>query len=712
MLDLVASEVSKAVIAAAGGIVLRGSEDVLSAVRRRLPGVTADDEQALTRVVLSAMAQSPALADEMSSALAGPARVGGETLRPPVFFDRDEVRRAAGEPGCWLIAGAHGTGKTALVTRIAADSASRFGAVAMVDLDGYREGNALRIAEAKRAVLSQLGVPAIEVPAPELDWQYELALLHRRFVLIVENILDSGEAGALALPWPQSLVLVTTRNLADDLRMWSAEKPIALQGLEEAGAYEMLASQCGESMLEAEPILARELLRRCGYLPYAVMQAGALLARHRDSGFALPELLADLPSGDGGSLVEYCVSRSLRDLSAEAQRTAELLACHPGQDFTRDSAKAMHGNDFVVALDELIVAKLVQELTNGRFQFHQLARSHARRLRSGVDVNAAFDRILGYYRDRAVAVDLAEGQRLRRYVIPEVASAGPLPGRIDWLESEAAVLVDLVGQAYERERDVEVTQLCGAFEVLLNYRGHHRLCIAVNEWGVKSAARLGDRALEARLYAMQGRVFTLIHEFDFASAALGRAMELLGLIDDQQLLASTLEFAARLHEERAAYDDGGTGLAEAMEYLRRAITLDVTLADSVAHGLHLRMLANVLVKAGQPAEALAVLGETADYQLTDRNRSRVHTVQAKALAALGDFAGAQAQIDAARALAGEVGATQYECDLVGIEAEIARKSGDIEAARARLGWLAGQYYAMGSNRFSLYLDQLRKLPSP
>jgi ATP/maltotriose-dependent transcriptional regulator MalT len=125
------------------------------------------------------------------------------------------------------------------------------------------------------------------------------------------------------------------------------------------------------------------------------------------------------------------------------------------------------------------------------------------------------------------------------------------------------------------------------------------------------------------------------------------------------------------------------------------------------------MLANVLVKAGRPAEALPLLDEAAAH--TDpgdgRNASRVHTVRGKAFVVLGNWAAARVEHDRAAGLAAAANADHYQDELADLAAEIDFGDGDVARARSRWGSLAQQCVDAGHPRSAYYFAKLMRTPT-
>ncbi|MDG4798424.1 NB-ARC domain-containing protein [Micromonospora sp. WMMD1082] len=713
--DVVAAEAAKTVTAGVGGVVVAGAGEVMRALLRRL-GALPDDPKKLRDAILAAGERDPQFAAEVSVALAAVAGAVTESgvLPPTVFHDRDTARAELAEPGAHLVAGVHGAGKTALVLQVSQEAAEGFpGGRAYVDLDVFRVGEALQVGEVQAAVLRQFGVPVAEVSPAMMAEQYLRALWRRRCILVLDNVLGAAELSALVQPWPASLVLVTARQLTDDLRAWGPAAPgargpaapVILHGLDEQGAWAMLEHRC-PGMLAAEPTAARELLELCDRIPFAIEQVAVRLSRRRGAPGAVAAVRDELAtSDDPGELILRCLTQTMRELPDATVDDLIVLAAQPVRDFSHEAAASTVGH----GVDRLIDAGLVAADARGRLRLPGLIRDHALRMRSGrpVDADTPFDRLLTFYRDRAVAADLkAGGQRLRRYQVPSGLVWNPSwPAPLDWLETELPAIVAVIPRAVHAGRFVEVTQLCGALEPLLTSRGHHWRIAGANEWGVRAAQALGNQVLEARIHAAQARLFTQLHLLDRAENALTDAERLLAASDDAHLRSSVTEFRGRLAEARGDY-----GAAE--QAFRLCLAIDERHQLHRSAGIHHRMLANVLVHLGRPQEALPLL--TVAFTLTDdvRNAGRTHTVAARAHLALGDLARAHAEIGLARQRVAEATATQYEVELADIEAELAWRSGDPEAARARWGWIAQGYWNAGDPRFDRYLGKLNVLPPP
>ncbi|MHA6803922.1 NB-ARC domain-containing protein [Salinifilum ghardaiensis] len=633
--------------------------------------VLADPDE-LARLLEEYSRDDPEGARELVEAhiAANPAR--GMTLsrdRSVPFFDRDGVRGAVAETplhGVLVFSGQHGIGKTSLVRQLAEDLHGRFGDDAYVDFDEHRDGDALAVSAVQREVLSQLGVQVLETAPAALDQQYRRVTARRCLLLVCDNVLGTAELDAvLPADSGHTLTLAATRFLAEEFRLrYPAERCRELLGLEEEGAWELLASKCGREKLEAEPAATARLLEVTDYVPYAVERVGTVLQRRRYERQPVAELLEELSGSGvrrGAELVRFCLDATFAELPEDFVRQCRLLAEHPGSDFTVDSAALWLGAPARPVLDLAQDAGVLAPGAPGRYRLPYLTRVYLRqRADLEVDRESAVARVLRYYVDTAVAADhaLEDDQRQRAYRKPECAPwTASQAEAVAWLADERHVLAELAELAHERGLHEDVCRISGAFELVLLRRGHHRTCERVTRCGIASAEALGEPAWQARGHAMLGRISTQLHDFPRAETELNEAAGLLAGLGRGDVEASVLEFRARLYEEWAEAA-GHYDYTPAREAFSAAVELDRRCGPPRALALHLRMLANVEVKSARPAGALRLLEQAeAAHRLEPRNLSRVHTVRAKAHVVQQDPERAQAAVHESRALVPDGAAT-------------------------------------------------------
>ena len=730
----------------------------LKAMVRQRFGIRLDSSEKSLALLKQKLREDPEFAKAVAELIVAD-RVSADLSRrpsPPEFFvDRDAERRGVAQrdpepvgparPGVRLIVGPAGSGRTALVEQVAYEVYPDFpDGYGYLDCDEWRRADAFDFSGAKRSVMRQFGVDIAESSEAELDDQYLYSLVQRKFVLVVENVEGRIEAEGLVRRWPASLVLVTSRRLSSDLRDWSEEPAIELRGLDAAGAWDLLAKRCGDpGMLERERWAAEALLEWCDRLPFPIRLIGVRLSRRRGDVDAVASVLADVQAVSGqDEIAERCLDRSFAQLSDVAKRGVSMLLQHPGRDFTRDSAKALLGPSGGAVVDELVDSCLVVD-NGGRLAFYQLVRNYAKgqfpEATGGLDRDA-FERLLNYYADRVVPADaLARGGQVRYRPRPGARWPFGNTRPVEWLAANRAVLFDLVQHARLRGYHDEVGQLCGGFEALLLHSTYYPLCLAAIKEGILIAEEAADRRLLARLLAVSGRILMLMHQFDEARHALDSAEETLGDEDDLPLRSSILEYRGRLAEEQAdrasTAESAELGWAAARELFLQCVEIDRRIPGAMrALGLHQRMLANVLIKLGEPGSALALLAESleiATRQGDRRNIGRVRMVLAKAYTALDDLAAARAALgdarrwirpdrsDATEVESESAGADRpgvpyspYESELAEIEGDIASRAGDWETARRHWGSALRRHFDDGHPRFYTFLTKLGTLPPP
>ncbi|MEU5645936.1 AfsR/SARP family transcriptional regulator [Streptomyces milbemycinicus] len=295
-----------------------------------------------------------------------------------------------------VIGGMAGVGKTTLAVHWAHQVADRFpDGQFYVDLRGFDPTDkALDPGEAVRDFLCALGVPRHRVPHG-LDAQtalYRSLLAGRRFLVLLDNALDTQQVRPLLPGAPGCLVIVTSRDTLTGLVADHGAHPLSLCWLDAEEGRELLAARLGAARVAAEPQAAAEIVELCAGLPLALSCVAARLAAH--PGFRLSALAAELRDAHdrldaiarGSAEVSTVFSWSYRALSAGAARLFRLLAGHPGPDLAAPAVAELAGHagfdaqESARLLAELTRAHLVAELSPGRYSVHDLLRSYAAEL--------------------------------------------------------------------------------------------------------------------------------------------------------------------------------------------------------------------------------------------------------------------------------------------------------------------------------------------
>ena len=720
--DVVMVEIAKALTTSMAGAGIKGAGRLVQLIRRRFgdrSDALPESEEQWHDFLIRCETEDPELYEQVVAAvLEGIRTVPREQDRavftpPHPFCDRDELRSALPRYGVFGFSGPRGCGKAALVQQLAVERNDDFPVFRIrVDLDEFRVGDVFQFSEVKRRILRQLGIDDIAGGERDLADQYRAVLATRRpMLVVVENVLAADEFEELIEAWPETLVLVTTRVLTEDLQGCSP-RWIELGGLELAGARTLLAQRIPESVIDAERAAVDMLLSSFGCHPHAIHLLQAVISRRVGELRPVAGLLAEfdeLGIDEVDALLGAVVSGQIAEVPDGMREAFRLLALCPAGLFSVETANVLLGYRSRPVVDRLRELGLVEALGDGRYRMSWSIRRFAAGLGVVDGGPAAMDRLLDHYAARAVAADLAGETRLRYYRMPETSSWPSDVDRIGWLDAEAEVIAGLVEYAYVHGCDDAVGQLCGALEVLSLHRGRYALCLAAYERGVRAARRQNVPALLARQHALCGRMATMMHRFESARTELDAACSIAAEVADPALESSVWEFIGRLAEEQA----GASAEPEwrpAIDAYGRAVTIDRRTDSGRAHGLHTRMLANVLVKAGLARDAEPLLNEADAYTDGNRDKSRVCAVRAKYAAVLGDLSGASGHLVQARALAAGAGAEQYRVELDDIEAEIAYRVPDYPRARRLWSAIAQGFVEQGHPRATEFFVKLSWIP--
>ncbi|GAA2425901.1 hypothetical protein GCM10010191_42900 [Actinomadura vinacea] len=210
-------------------------------------------------------------------------------------------------------------------------------------------------------------------------------LADRRILLVVDDVADAGQAGAV-LPGTRGCgVLLTSRQRLVDLPGVERVRPGPFTTAEALAFLERLA---GAARIAGERAVAEEIARLCGHLPLALRIVGARLALRpsqtlarlavplRDENRRLDELAThDLK-------MRAVLDGSYAALDPQARALLRRLGALRGAEFVESTALALGGGDGTRALDRLVEANLVEPVENGgsgesRYRVDDLVGIHA-----------------------------------------------------------------------------------------------------------------------------------------------------------------------------------------------------------------------------------------------------------------------------------------------------------------------------------------------
>jgi DNA-binding SARP family transcriptional activator len=518
---------------------------------------------------------------------------------------------AAGRPGgpvlITAIGGTAGVGKTALAVHWARRAAAGFpDGQLYVNLRGFGPAEPLAPAEALRGFLDALQVPAAQIPA-DLNGQqalYRTLLDGRRMLILLDNARDPEQVRPLLPVSPTSVVVVTSRDELAGLIAADGARPITLDVLGDAEAYQLMAERLGAARLAAEPAAARELVALCARLPLALAITAARAVAHPC--FTLAALAAELrdardrldalSTGEDATDVRAVLSWSYRQLSPRTARMFRLLGLHPGPDITVPAAASLAGLDLPEAagqLRELAHRHLVAEPAPGRYAFHDLLHAYAAEKAAATggkaDRDAAIHRMLDHYLHTAhAAAVLIKPSRQRLDLGPAAAGTAPevLGGyepAMAWLAAERQVLLAAVAIAFEAGFETYAWQLAYVMCDFLERAGRWDECKVIQQTAVTAAARIGDAAGQAASLRYLASAEVLLGDYDQARTHLADCIRLYQELGD------------RLGEAYAYHDLGGLDdcqgrHAAASGCHERALALFSAAGHQVGQGLELNAI--------------------------------------------------------------------------------------------------------------------------
>ncbi|MER5756889.1 NB-ARC domain-containing protein [Streptomyces sp. NPDC002088] len=425
--------------------------------------------------------------------------------------------------GSCLLHGPGGIGKTAAVVQAAHRLLPRFpDGQLFVDLNGA-EGGGTAVGEVLGDFLVALGSPRSEIPDTDMARirQFRTRLADRKVLIVLDNAADEQQVSDLIPGGPGCAVLVTSRHA---LGILAVGERIALSGLDEDSAWDLLCRISGAGRLEEDAEAGREVVRLCGGLPLALRIAGARLATFpaRTVHSIARDLADDHRRLDVLSLGERSVraaflagyqarppgqQRALRLLSALDVPDLPVWALSPLLDVDANSAEA--------CLEGLQLAHLVQarrgEDGRQRVALHDLARAFSKEqaaMQPADESDSALRRLLGALLSAADVADALlrpAGPRhsgrtsAARHTPPGEAVAGDVREAVAWFEAERAVLLAAIDHAHARGWWELCWEITDAMSIALEHQWRWETSRRIHEVALQAAGRLGDAHARAAL---------------------------------------------------------------------------------------------------------------------------------------------------------------------------------------------------------------------
>jgi transcriptional regulator with XRE-family HTH domain/tetratricopeptide (TPR) repeat protein len=463
----------------------------------------------------------------------GDARVIPRQLPAPVpaFAGRRDqlaaLSQVLDEPGgtavITAIGGTAGVGKTALAVYWAHQVAADFpDGQLFVNLRGFDPtGTPVTPADAVRVLLEALHVPADRLPAT-VEAQlglYRSLLAGQRVLVVLDNACDEAQVRPLLPGSPTCRVVVTSRNHLTGLVAVEAARPLTLDVLTEAEAFQLLRQRLDADRVGSDPDATARIIKSCARLPLALSVIGARAAMQLDLPLAQiaanlaghPGLEAFTAGPDTAADVRAALSWSYRQLDADAARAFRLAGLHPGPDLDHYAVAALTGTSMEQVgsmLGILARGSLIQPAGSDRHSMHDLLRGYARELTEAQDgeeeQRAALTRLFDYYLyTTATAMDtLYPAERNRRPRIPPSSTPTPVFTAESvaqaWLDAERPSLVSIAAHAAEHGWPAHATRLSITLFRYLDVGSHFPEAISIHTNCRRAARQVGDRAAEGR----------------------------------------------------------------------------------------------------------------------------------------------------------------------------------------------------------------------
>ncbi|MGW8378380.1 hypothetical protein [Streptomyces sp. ODS28] len=525
---------------------------------------------------------------------------------PVHFVNRDDEQERAfsavtgwrnrSRPLILALSGPGGLGKTelaVLLARTLGENHPFSDGVLSVDLDDFRADGVLDPGDVLSHLLTSLDVEPDQVQAQYAArcGQFWNRTRDAKLILLLDNARYGSEIVPLLPASGAGVVIVTSHGPLRDLEAGAAVD-LPLPPLDEQAATELLELIVRDRRLAADPEAARAVIRLCDGLPAALHVAGRWVRTHRLR--PLSRLLADLTAEleeQGVPDVEHLWDTVYADMSPTAAFLYRLLAHHPGESFTVDSAVALSGltpEDCQDALDELDRAGFLDLRRMARTEAGQMRllgplRAHAlrrsRRETAEEEVGEAQERVVRWFVRQAQLADrYAAGRRLTVVdlfdpvpEVPDVALQAPEAAAGDadraeravraarWLDEERHVLFACSRLAHGRGMDAATVALSEAVWTHALDHPHQSEAVEVFRRAVDAAVRHGGnagwlvrtRCQLARPLWESGDLAGAQEQIDAALSAL----DLLGDSErDRKLAASALEHRGMLRGVRGEWD--------------------------------------------------------------------------------------------------------------------------------------------------------------
>jgi DNA-binding SARP family transcriptional activator/tetratricopeptide (TPR) repeat protein len=503
-------------------------------------------------------------------------------------------------PLSWVIEGMGGVGKTVLAVHAGHRLAGRYPDGRLyLNLRAHDRGGApLSPADALRDLLAMFGVPAARIAGTLRErvdlWHAELT--RRRAVIILDDVTDPEQIRPLIPASGDTMIIATSRRHHSD---WGDVQPLALRVLDEDDAAALFTKVAGLGADRGAD--AAQASRLCGYLPLAIR----LTASRVRSGTAaeLTNLLGELTEPACDDIRENGVCQQIKvafelsynQLTEDERRFFRYLGVCPGISVTAHSGASLTGVPVAEShtmLDTLAGHYLLDEISPGRYTFHNLSRAFAAARCAEADPRSEVRHGVGRLTDHYLtAVHHASVVRSRQEPgavegdgngQPEMPFADTHAAAGAWLESEWSNALRVAEYCARHEFKRRCADLTHALADFLIASGHWDEARTAHLLALQACRELEYIPGIARsafdlslIYMFTGRNESALKQANEAATAFGE-------INDLRNRAAALDRIGTIHRNGSRFRDALAYHEESLE-ICRAIGDESGVASALVH---------------------------------------------------------------------------------------------------------------------------------
>jgi tetratricopeptide (TPR) repeat protein len=487
-----------------------------------------------------------------------------------------------------VLDGLPGVGKSAVGRYWADRVRTRFTDGDLVaDFSKRRRGPAVDIDGFLAEFIRKLGPPGTIVPTNTEDLvdRFKQITFDRRLLILLDDVSDTAQVLNLRPGGKHCLVIATCYGVQAGL-VHSGAEVVPVKPLKDDRAVSLLVKMAGDFgyLFTEHPEDTRQLVEYCGglALPLCVCAERLLLGEGNRtvasvvSDVADEQRRLDYLSGTGEYAGAAVFGFAYADLLEHERLVYRRIALHPGVDLSPVHAAVLAQLSMSQARDllmDLADTHLLEPRADGRYQFHNLVRLHARE--RVVDEEAeevreqSLSALVAWYRASLRRADRAIVARRLRLAPVEPIEARYLPTftsreeSLDWLEAERANLLAVLRAARDREWDDSVWQMVESLWLFHYNRRHYADWIDATKMGVECARRAGHADAETRMRTQLAWAYVELGNFEDAHDELDRANQSVLLSANRQLQGSVREFSGSCHLMEGDYELALAAYAEA-----------------------------------------------------------------------------------------------------------------------------------------------------